>query len=182
MVYAKLNELYHHGIKGQKWGIRRYQNEDGSLTAAGRRRKKLLQKAGDIASENAKQLDAAYNRVKKRYDGGHARYDGPNGWKVYAQDVYSTTDHRDLKMTEKEFKAYMQNELNSLMTADDIRDKRDMRRYSKAAKEWTELANGFYNFDVANLDKKTINAARTFISMNKLGLFTLDSLVESIED
>lgn len=28
--------LYHHGIKGQKWGIRRWQNEDGSLTSAGR--------------------------------------------------------------------------------------------------------------------------------------------------
>lgn len=32
------NELYHHGIKGQKWGIRRYQNEDGSLTAEGKER------------------------------------------------------------------------------------------------------------------------------------------------
>lgn len=30
------NELYHFGVKGQKWGIRRYQNEDGSLTDAGR--------------------------------------------------------------------------------------------------------------------------------------------------
>lgn len=31
-------ELYHHGIKGQKWGVRRFQNEDGSLTQAGKKR------------------------------------------------------------------------------------------------------------------------------------------------
>ena len=31
-------ELQHHGIKGQKWGVRRYQNEDGSLTNAGKKR------------------------------------------------------------------------------------------------------------------------------------------------
>ena len=31
-------ELYHHGIKGQKWGVRRFQNKDGSLTPAGRKR------------------------------------------------------------------------------------------------------------------------------------------------
>lgn len=32
------DELYHHGIKGQKWGVRRYQNSDGSLTDEGRKR------------------------------------------------------------------------------------------------------------------------------------------------
>ena len=31
-------ELYHWGIKGQKWGVRRYQNEDGTLTESGRAR------------------------------------------------------------------------------------------------------------------------------------------------
>ena len=30
------NELYHHGVRGQKWYVRRWQNEDGSLTPAGR--------------------------------------------------------------------------------------------------------------------------------------------------
>lgn len=32
------DEIKHHGIKGQKWGVRRYQNEDGSLTNAGKKR------------------------------------------------------------------------------------------------------------------------------------------------
>ena len=33
-----MSDLRHHGIKGQKWGVRRFQNADGSLTAAGRKR------------------------------------------------------------------------------------------------------------------------------------------------
>ena len=36
--YLKIKELYHWGIKGQKWGVRRYQNEDGTLTESGRAR------------------------------------------------------------------------------------------------------------------------------------------------
>ena len=41
--YNYSDELYHHGIKGQRWGIRRYQNKDGTLTPAGKKRALKMQ-------------------------------------------------------------------------------------------------------------------------------------------
>lgn len=38
MIYTTEYELYHHGIKGQRWGVRRFQKENGSLTPAGKKR------------------------------------------------------------------------------------------------------------------------------------------------
>ena len=49
------NNLQHHGIKGQKWGVRRFQNKDGSLTLAGRKRQK--QNDGPIHEDHSKSHD-----------------------------------------------------------------------------------------------------------------------------
>ena len=55
MVYYGVNGhsdyLAHHGIKGQKWGVRRYQNEDGSWTAAGKAHRGLKGTVSKVASK-----------------------------------------------------------------------------------------------------------------------------------
>ena len=48
-----MNELYHYGVKGMKWGIRRYQNKDGSLTNLGKSRKNM-DSINDIVSTMSK--------------------------------------------------------------------------------------------------------------------------------
>ncbi len=47
MTYT--NELYHHGIKGQKWGVRRYQNKDGSYTEEGKQRRSKYRSESTIS-------------------------------------------------------------------------------------------------------------------------------------
>lgn len=57
------DELYHWGIKGQKWGIRRYQNEDGTLTEAGKKRYNT--NSGNSTSQNAKNVTSSDDKNEK---------------------------------------------------------------------------------------------------------------------
>lgn len=63
MIYYE-QELYHHGVKGMKWGVRRYQNSDGSLTAAGRKRYGI----SDDGQMSGKGIRTAAKDIKKDFN------------------------------------------------------------------------------------------------------------------
>ena len=64
-------DLSHHGIKGMRWGVRRYQNEDGTLTNAGKKRYGDLGVAdrNDLATYGVK----GYDRIQKSMKSGKDR-------------------------------------------------------------------------------------------------------------
>ena len=59
-------ELYHYGVKGQKWGVRRYQNVDGTLKPAGKKRYRGDKDAEKLAKTFADHLDDYNDAVRSR--------------------------------------------------------------------------------------------------------------------
>lgn len=70
LYHSDSGELYHYGVKGMKWGVRRYQNKDGSLTSAGKKRRSdddgyIKEESGGIRVLTKKGHDAEVSRRKK---------------------------------------------------------------------------------------------------------------------
>ena len=148
MYYITNNDyLMHHGVKGQKWGIRRYQNPDGTLTEEGKRKYgKLASKVknGELLSKNKY---GEYHYTRK----GAAAVSKKTGQKV------STKDEVDYETIRK------------------IVNNRAIKRQIKRAVEVTAALSlvAAYNIGTAHNKKiadSTVNDRLYDIEVNKLGM------------
>lgn len=127
-----MNELYHHGIKGQKWGVRRYQNPDGSLTAAGKRRRAVaiiaspggyaLYKGGKAISQKVKAAKARKEEIANYTD--EQKHDIANDVQSSARDTYKYRKYlSDQELNHRLNRLYNEKRLSELAKEEDPTNK-----------------------------------------------------------
>ena len=96
-------ELAHHGILGQKWGVRRYQNKDGSLTAKG---KKRYNNDGSLTDSEQKKLSKSIIKdYKKTNQATTDRISYKDRQVSNLRKNVSSNDYNELRSLGKKFKS-----------------------------------------------------------------------------
>lgn len=168
MEYSYRDELYHHGILGQKWGVRRYQNKDGTLTDAGKKRygeyglenrpshKEITKERFSIAQkktdsmlnsdEEMSKLSKEISRFEKRY--GLDKFESVDDRDDYYYDLIEKS-HSDKKLSdemeayEKASDAYAKKYSEYYKTGQEYADKQILKKYG------TDAANATYKNEKA---------------------------------
>lgn len=150
-------ELTHWGIKGMKWGVRRYQNKDGSLTAAGKKRvaaeknelkerERVIKNREKVKAERAK-LDAKKNELdaRERDLDGEAARKSKSGSKQNENDSTTSTRTKSIsEMSNKELQEYttrMQLEKNYLDAQRQLAASMPPKQVSKGQKFAEQILN-----------------------------------------
>lgn len=144
------DELYHHGILGMKWGVRRYQNPDGTLTAKGRKHLGIQQSAADYAKKQARRATLNAEDYEKDIAANKKRYTGEKGYENWKKD----TGEEGRDKYEYDL-MYMQ--IDEIVARD----------YRKEAQKWMSKADKFMNTPVSELSKADFKEAKKYAKMNK---------------
>ena len=162
-MYEYENELYHYGVKGMKWGVRRYQNADGTLTDKGKKRvseeykKHSVKTTNDLDRNYWKRYANAYNKAANDMNNGmidkyNADYDKKLGSKAKDHDYLNDSEYNSgyekmfYKQVTKHYNEATVKEMTSnknYKKAQALIDKYDMTKWDDLAKSNSEAVQHF---------------------------------------
>lgn len=164
------NSLQHHGIKGQKWGVRRYQNSDGSLTEEGKQR--YLNPDGSLNRQGQKELGregvAKFNQQRQQQRNN-------NSGNVYDEETQKTklNNAKQNKMYDKLFVETIQ---NADLSDDEIN--KEYESYLKDPKKYSET----FETDSLGRIKNSLSGNNTSKAEKQASKFTQDEIKELLGD
>ena len=167
--FIESTELMHYGIKGQKWGVRRYQNKDGSLTAAGKKRYDSLTSAADKAKRFSDMARKDSERFNKKAEEVKLAQISDSQYKKAMRELFGNYAN-DAKYVETEAKNMGYNKPRQMAKEHLGIGKEGYEVYKafanrakKAADFYKGLSDSYKNADISSLNKKQIKKAEKFV-------------------